>query len=387
MKLDYDIIIIGGGLVGLTLACALQASPLKIAVIADHHAVDRRVSAITRASQRIFESLGVWGSISKHVSAYRRMHVWESGGAAASIEFASAELGEPNLGYIVENHVIQTALLEKLQVQAGKLVGLELGADNQIVQLSDGQRLSCRLIVGADGAQSPVREFAGISMTQADYGHDAIVTTIQIELPHQETARQIFLPKGPLAFLPLQEPHTCSIVWSTEPQHAQALLQMSTEDFKIALAEVFEYRAGEIKSVSERLSFPLRMRHVSQYVKPGLALVGDAAHTLHPLAGQGMNLGLLDAACLAEVILEALEKKRDIASLATLRRYERWRKGENTMMIAAMQGFKSLFASQNPLVQHTRRLGLQMTDSMPFVKHIFMRRAMGLVGDLPNMAQ
>ena len=396
MKLDYDLIIIGAGHVGLTLACALGASHLKIAVI-NHvipsNAPDQRVSAMTRASQRIFESLGVWTTIDEHVSAYRHMHVWESAGAA-SIAFDSAELDEPNLGYIIENRVIQTALFEKLQAYENitfiapvKLLGLDSSSERQSIQLSDGQSLSCRLVVGADGAQSAVREYAGISMTQSDYGHDAIVTTLRTALPHQKTARQIFLPKGPLAFLPLMEPHTCSIVWSTAPEHAQTLLAMTSDNFKAVLADAFEHRLGAIESVDKRLSFPLRMQHVNQYVKPGLALIGDAAHTIHPLAGQGVNLGLLDAACLAEVLLEALAKKREIGAVSTLRRYERWRKGHNASMIAAMQGFKSLFASQNSLVQQIRRVGLQMTDSLPFVKHIFMRRAMGLVGDLPKMAQ
>jgi 2-octaprenylphenol hydroxylase len=406
MTLNYDLILVGAGPVGLALACALGKSSLKIAVISNtvpSTISDQRVSALTRASQRIFESLDVWTTIAEHVSPYRHMQVWESGGAAsiefaniefANIEFDSADLAEPNLGYIIENRIIQTALFDKLHSYSNitfiapvKLLSLELGSEKQLVQLSDGQSLSCRLLVGADGAQSAVREFAGISMSQSDYGHNAIVTTVRSELPHQETARQIFLPKGPLAFLPLIDAHTCSIVWSTEPTHAQELLAMTPDNFKIALAEAFEHRLGAIESVDELLSFPLRMQHVTQYVKPGLALVGDAAHTLHPLAGQGVNLGLLDSACLAEVLLEALEKKRDIGALSTLRRYERWRKGHNATMIGVMQGFKSLFASENPMIQKMRRLGLQMTDSLPFVKHIFMRRAMGLVGDLPKMAQ
>jgi 2-polyprenylphenol 6-hydroxylase len=369
MKFDYDILIVGGGAVGLTLACALRDPRLKVGLIAAHHTVDRRVSAITRASQHIFESLGVWEDIfAQGVSPYQKMQVWEANGGP-SLAFDCDELGETNLGYIIENRVIQSAVGA---THASPNV-TSIDASN-----TDWKILSARLIIGADGANSQVREHADIPLNTQDYGQHALVATVHTELPHQMTARQIFLPSGPLAFLPLLDPHTCSIVWSTAPAHAKALLEMEPEAFKTILSEAFEHRLGAINGISERVTFPLCMRHARQYVKPGIALVGDAAHTIHPLAGQGMNLGLLDAACLAEVLLEAVDKNRDIASLSTLRRYERWRRGHNTAMIAAMQGF---------LMPVLRQPGLHLAHHLPVMRRVLMRHAMGLAGDLPRLAQ
>lgn len=377
MQKDYDLIIVGGGLVGLTLACALGGSHLKIAVIDAHPPAEwipgqvERVSAITRASQHILESLDVWSKLPIiRMCAYQQMEVWEKNGS--SIHFNSAEIGEDNLGYIIENQAIQLALLERIQTFNN--ITLLYG-----VNFHD---FSCTLLVGADGAQSAVRQYAGISTTSYDYQQSALVTTVQTGLEHHATARQIFLPDGTLAFLPLADPNSCSIVWATSPERAQHLADLPSSEFKHQLTETFEHCLGQIIEAGECWVFPLRMQHADNYVQPGIALIGDSAHTLHPLAGQGLNLGLLDAACLSEVLLKA----KSIGSLSTLRRYERWRKGHNWMMIAAMQGFRSLFGSTNPCIQQIRSLGLQITDHLPFVKHLFMRQAMGLTGDLPKLA-
>ncbi|MFU8797516.1 MAG: FAD-dependent monooxygenase [Gammaproteobacteria bacterium] len=364
---DYDILIIGGGVIGLTLACALRNAPLKIALVSGHHTADRRVSAINRASQHIFESLGIWKAIgAQGISPYQAMQVWEAEGRPP-LDFNCVEVGEPNLGYIIENQAILSALKGAIDTSPIKCY-TEL----------NWQNLSAHLIVGADGARSHVRAWADIEIAQHDYDHHALVTTVQTELPHQRTARQIFLSTGPLAFLPLVDPHQCSIVWSSSPEHIQQLVHRAPDEFKVALEQAFEYKLGQLTLLTDRLSFPLRMQHAQQYVKKGVALIGDAAHTLHPLAGQGMNLGLLDAACLAEVLFNAVGKNRDIGSLSTLRRYERWRKGHNSAMLMAMDGFLK------PLL---RKTGLQIAANIPAIKRAFMRHAVGLAGDLPELAQ
>jgi 2-octaprenylphenol hydroxylase len=213
------------------------------------------------------------------------------------------------------------------------------------------------------------------------------VATVRTAEPHGETARQRFLPEGPLAFLPLGESHTCSIVWSTGHAHAEALLALDDSEFRAELESAFGSALGAVSEVGPREGFPLRMRHAEHYVVERVALAGDAAHTIHPLAGQGVNLGLLDAAALAEVLLAAAAAGRDPGGLATLRRYERWRRGDNLLMIAAMEGFKRLFAGSLPPLAWARNLGLEITDRLPPLKSLFMRRALGLGGDLPRLAR
>lgn len=219
-----------------------------------------------------------------------------------------------------------------------------------------------------------------------NYHQKAVVAHVRPEKSHQETAWQRFLPSGPLAFLPLHDGR-CSIVWSTTPEQADALLALEASAFAEALAEAFDQRLGSILEVGRRGAFPLRLQHAQTYVKPGLALIGDAAHVVHPLAGQGVNLGLLDAAALAEVILDALNAGQDFASFKTLRRYERWRKGDNLLMLAVMDGFKRLFGTALPPVRLLRNIGLNLTDAAGPLKHLIARRAMGLDGDLPRLAQ
>ena len=398
----YDIVIVGGGIVGLTLACALGSSSLRIAVIDQQASAtkiltddyDLRVSAITLASQKIFAALGVWQRIqARRASAFRKMHVWDATGNGY-INFDSADIGESTLGYIIENSVIQAALYEQTQTYSNidficpaQLQQLKVHPESVALELVDGRQLITQLVIGADGAQSKVRKLAHIELTQRDYAHTAIVATIQTELPHQATAWQCFLPNGVLAFLPLAEAHTSSIVWSVTPQVAEHLNKLETKEFQQALTKAFAHRLGNVVNVSERVAFPLRMQHAKNYCLANIALLGDAAHTVHPLAGQGVNLGLLDAACLAEVILHAYNNKRAINSLATLRRYERWRKGDNLTMLALVAGFKHLFAGENKTIASARSLGLNLTNNLQLLKNFFMRQGMGIKGDLPSLAR
>lgn len=399
----YDIVIVGAGMVGAALACALRASGLRLAVVeaqplpAEIHPgddCDLRVSAITRASQRIFESVGAWdGMRARRVSPFRDMHVWDATGHG-EIHFDSAEIGEDTLGHIIENRVIQLALLERMRsldnidlIVPARLVEFAAKADSVQLRLDDGRCLEARLAVGADGAESHLRRLAGIGTRGWKYEQKALVTTVQTELPHRETAWQRFLPTGPLAFLPLSDRRS-SIVWSTTPEHADALLAMDEQRFLAELEQAFDARLGRmIASPGPRAAFPLRLQHATAYTAPRIALIGDAAHIIHPLAGQGVNLGLLDAATLAEVVLDAQRAGKDIGASATLRRYERWRKGGNLAMMAAMDGFKRLFGNDLAVLKLLRNIGLNITDTAAPVKNLILRHAMGLSGDLPSIAR
>ena len=388
-------------MVGMALAAALGRSPLRVAVVermapdstAGQGEYDLRVSAITVASQRIFENLGAWdGMRARRVSPFGDMEVWDAGGNGR-IHFDAAELGEPHLGHIIENRVVQSALHDVVAelpnvelIQPATIERMGWDADYMYLRLEDGRMLAGGLLVGADGGRSWVREQAGIETTGWDYGQTAVVATVRTSEPHRQTAWQRFLPEGPLAFLPLGDGR-CSIVWSAAPEHAEALLAMPPEDFCTELAAAFDHRLGVVESVGERAGLPLRLRHAKAYVRPRLALVGDAAHTIHPLAGQGVNLGLADAAVLAEVLLDARVRRKGIGSIPVLRRYERWRKADNLAMMAAMDGFKRVFGSELAPVRWARSLGLNLTHAVLPVKNSLMSHAMGLSGELPQLAR
>ncbi|BAU50167.1 2-octaprenyl-3-methyl-6-methoxy-1,4-benzoquinol hydroxylase [Sulfurifustis variabilis] len=396
---EYDVVIVGGGMVGATLACTLGGSLLKVAVLerqapgtppGDDY--DLRVSAITLASRTLFESIGAWPGIERRrVSCVREMRVWDAGGSG-EIHFAAAEMGEDCLAHIVENSVIVAALQERLarftnvHVVAGEVAAVVPSRPAE-VQLLDGRRLATRLLVGADGAGSLVRLAAGIDSQALPMRQKGIVATVRTGRPHGQTAWQRFLPTGPLAFLPLPDPHACSIVWSADDERADELLALDDDAFVSELAAAFGDRLGELRSASRRVAFPLALSHAKRYVEEGLALVGDAAHTVHPLAGQGVNLGLLDAAALAEVVLDAESSHKDIGAFHVLRRYERWRKGENLTMMAVTGGFRYLFGNAWPGVTTLRNLGLSFADGASPLKRFIMRRAAGLDGDLPRLAR
>jgi 2-octaprenylphenol hydroxylase len=387
----YDIIIVGGGMVGSALACALADSTLRIAVIEgqepnwdwDKDSYDMRVSAITRASQQLFQHLGVWEAMAaERVAPYEQMHVWDATGAG-SIHFDAAEIGEADIGHIIENRVISKALMQKAQgfdnvdfLCPATPKKLLLRTTNASLLLEDGRHLQAELLVGADGGRSWVRSQAGIDVNVTNYGHTAVVTTVKTAEHHQDTAWQRFLPTGPLAFLPLTEGYS-SIVWSTSPEEAARLLELDDHAFVKELEEAFESRLGAIESVGPRGAFPLKGQHAQHYVKPHLALIGDAAHTIHPLAGQGVNLGFADASALAEELLAAHQQHQDVGSYKTLRRFERARRGDNLLTLEAMGAFKQLFSNDTKLLSSLRNLGLSTVDGMPPLKHLFMRQAMG----------
>ncbi|SFD43152.1 2-octaprenylphenol hydroxylase [Thiohalospira halophila DSM 15071] len=397
----FDVIIVGGGMVGLTLAAALGHTSLRVAVVersepdpaAGTGDWDQRVSAITVASRRILDNVGAWqGIATRRVSPFREMDVRDASGPG-HIHFDAADLGEPLLGHIVENGVIRTALHDVVAelpnvrlYEPATIRRMGWDSDHMYLRLEDDRLLAGGLLVGADGGRSWVREQAGITTRGWDYGQQAVVATVRTAEPHQETAWQRFLPDGPLAFLPLADGR-CSIVWSTTPEQAEALTAMEPETFCGELGEAFDHILGPVEETGPRASFPLRLLHANAYVRPRLALVGDAAHTIHPLAGQGVNLGLADAATLAETLLEAVEQRRGIGSIPVLRRYERRRKADNVAMMGAMDGFKRLFGSELAPLRWMRNIGLNLTHTVLPVKNGLMRHAMGLTGDLPELAR
>jgi 2-octaprenylphenol hydroxylase len=304
------------------------------------------------------------------------MDVWDAR-SPGHIRFEAAEVGEPDLGHIIENRVIQSTLWEALG-EAGvrvlcpaSLAHLDIAPDVVRASLEDGRVVSARLVVGADGARSRVRALAGIGVDTRRYGQKAVVANVSTEHPSPATAWQRFLPTGPLAFLPLADGRS-SIVWSTDTEHADTLLTLDDEAFCTELGAAFEWRLGEVIATSARAAFPLAGSQATQYVRGRIALVGDAAHTIHPLAGQGANLGLADVAALADV----LHPDRDPGDLRRLRAYERARRGENWMMMRAMEGFSGLFGSRRGAVELARGLGLNLADRLPGIKNGFLRRAL-----------
>ena len=387
-------------MVGAALACALGSSSLKVAVLdraspaAPDKDYDQRVSAITLASQTFFENVGAWkGMARRRVSPVREMQVWSEGGSG-SIHFNAAEIGEPCLAWIIENSVVQMALIERLHQFTNvhylcpvEIADITLADNGAAVMLKDGRLLQARLLVGADGADSGVRRIAGIETQSLNLNQKGIVATVTTEKPHEQIARQRFLATGPLAFLPLDEPHTCSIVWSADTARADQLRALDDTGFISELQKAFGESLGKIQTIGARAGFPLALSNARAYTAPHLALVGDAAHTVHPLAGQGVNLGFLDAATLAEVLLDAVASQKDVGAHAVLRRYERWRKGDNLAMVSLTGGFRYLFSNDLPVVSQLRNWGLSLTDAATPVKNLIMRRASGLEGDLPKLAK
>ena len=401
MMQSVDIAIVGGGMVGLALAAALKDSDLRVAVIEGkapseglNKLPDVRVSALSRSSEMILRNLGTWQGIEQRRAApYQAMEVWEQD-SFARIEFDSTRLAQPNLGHIVENRVIQLALLEQVKKQENVSLympatckTMAIGESEAWLTLDNGQALTAKLVVGADGANSWVRKQQDIPLTHWDYGHSAIVANVKTAEPHHSVARQIFTPQGPLAFLPMQPSNMSSIVWSTEPNRAEKLVSMSDAEFNKQLTAEFDSKLGLCEVVGERFAFPLRMRYARDFAVERVGLVGDAAHTIHPLAGQGVNLGLLDAASLAQELLKLWATGEDIGTKRNLRGYERWRKAEAAKMIASMQGFKDLFEGDNPAKKLIRGIGMKLAGQLPGAKDEIMKRALGLAGNLPDLAQ
>ncbi|EIL1550722.1 FAD-dependent 2-octaprenylphenol hydroxylase [Escherichia coli] len=395
---SVDVAIVGGGMVGLAVACGLQGSGLRVAVleqrVPEPLAADAppqlRVSAINAASEKLLTRLGVWQDIlSRRASCYHGMEVWDKD-SFGHISFDDQSMGYSHLGHIVENSVIHYALWNKAQQSSditllapAELQQVAWGENETFLTLKDGSMLTARLVIGADGANSWLRNKADIPLTFWDYQHHALVATIRTEEPHDAVARQVFHGEGILAFLPLSAPHLCSIVWSLSPEEAQRMQQASEDEFNRALNIAFDNRLGLCKVESARQVFPLTGRYARQFAAHRLVLVGDAAHTIHPLAGQGVNLGFMDAAELIAELKRLHRQGKDIGQYIYLRRYERSRKHSAALMLADMQGFRDLFSGTNPAKKLLRDIGLKLADTLPGVKPQLIRQAMGL-NDLPE---
>ncbi|KAF1007369.1 MAG: 2-octaprenylphenol hydroxylase [Pseudomonas fluorescens] len=405
MDMRADVLIVGAGMVGSALALALEGSglqvllldggPLSVKPFDAQAAFEPRVSALSAASQRILERLGAWDGITaRRASPYGDMQVWDGSGTG-HIHFSAASVHAEVLGHIVENRVVQDALLERLHdcdlglLANARLEQMRRSGDDWLLTLADGRTLRAPLVIAADGANSAVRRLTGTATREWDYLHHAIVTSVRSSQPHRRTAWQRFTDHGPLAFLPLVrdgEDDWCSIVWSTTSGESERLMGLDDASFCHELERAFEGRLGTL-GADPRVCVPLRQRHAKRYVAEGLALIGDAAHVIHPLAGQGVNLGFLDAAVLAEVLLAANERQERLADVKVLSRYERRRMPHNLALMAAMEGFERLFQADPLPLRWLRNTGLKMVDRMPEAKAVFVRQALGLSGDLPELAK
>ncbi len=401
-SLQYDVVVVGAGLAGAAMALSLAKLPLRIAlveanpipegipdVIDSVTGYDARVSAITAASQQLLEQLGCWQAISAaRACAYQHMHVWDADGTG-SVDFDAGDVQQAALGHIVENRIIAAALMTQLRDKSRVDIfdGTPLSEyrrsnrRNELL-LESGVTLKPTLLIAADGANSRIRQWAGFRTREWDYEQVALVATVATAEPHQRTAWQRFMPTGPLAFLPLADSAAAhcysSIVWSATPALATELLALDDAAFQQRLGAALEQRLGAVTASSKRFGFPLRQRHAVDYVQPGVVLIGDAAHTIHPLAGQGINLGFEDVRALAEELSRANELGAALDDEAVLARYQRRRKGENLAMMAAMEGFKRLFAAEAPPLRWLRNTGMSLFDRALPVKREIIRRAMGV---------
>ena len=399
--MDAEVIIVGGGPVGLVMAGLLASRNITCILLDAAEEIndtmpahpDSRALAISPASRNILAAIDLWSRLpGDRVGCFRHMHVWDENGQG-EIFFNGEDINQPALGYIVEQRLLQTtiepilACLPALEIHHGQAVSALVPEKNSLGVRTADRIFSARLVIAADGAASLTRDLAGIVTRRNDYRQTALACVARFADGHGEVARQRFLTDGPLALLPMAGPEQCGIVWSTSTQYAELLHAMNLENFHRALGQRSEHCLGEALESGPRTLFPLQRIEAEDYCRERFVLIGDAAHNIHPLAGMGANLGMLDAACLAQVLNAAREKNKDLGGLHILRRYERWRRLENRIMSMVMEGFKYLFEEQTPPLPMVRNAGLDITDSIAPLKHWLMRQAMGLSGDLPEAAR
>lgn len=410
LSVTPDVLVVGGGIAGLVFvsllarAASVRRRGLQIAILDRRpplppgEEIGLRVLALAPASRRILEAAGAWQALpAERIAPYRHMRVWQAKGTPdgpGSLSFDAADHDLTELGHIVEHDLLRHLLWDAVKALPGVQVitggtpqRLDTGPEAMTLLLDDDRSLSARLVVGADGVDSWVRKQLGLDSSGRSYGQRAIVTHVAGERPHGDTAWQCFHDSGPVALLPLADGRS-SVVWSCPDDEAADLLDCGEEEFAARLGAATGQVLGRLQVRAGRAAFPLAVRHTHRYTGARFALLGDAAHQIHPLAGQGINLGLLDAAALAETLDEhmAATTWADPGDLRVLRRYERWRKGDNLLTLGAMEALHRLFTSRRPLVTRLGSLGLGMVDRMTPVKYLFAEQALGRAGRLPVVA-
>ena len=401
MKMDYDILIAGGGLNGPTLALALAGAGLSVAVVDTRPAdtreaddFDGRAYALALASQRLLRALGLWGELAGNSQPIYEVKASQGqpgdGAGWFFLHFDGAEIEEGAVGHMLEDRFLYRALLQAMQGRVTLIDGVSVTGQEVLTAgitstLSDGRALTARLLIGADGRQSGVAARAGIRRQGWDYGQTALVAAIDHEKPHHGIAQQYFMPTGPLAILPLPG-HRSSVVWSETNANAQVIKALPDDEFLQVLRPRFGDYLGPISLAGQRFSYPLSLSLADRYVAPRVALIGDAAHGVHPIAGQGLNLGLRDVAALAEVLVDATRRGEDIGAEDVLARYQGWRRFDATSLALGMDAVNGLFGTDNPLIAAARGLGMGLVNAIPPLRRGFMRQAAGLsIDPMPRL--
>ncbi len=400
-NIKTEIVVVGAGVIGSAMALMLAMGGMECVLIDKDMAAgeeapskDPRALALTLASQKILRFINAWQPLNPSATgAFKRMHVWDGHGRA-EVNFNCDAINQPALGHIVRQTSLTSAIQSAQQshpsltmLAGASPVYVSSGRREITLRLSDGRSITGKLIIAADGVRSQIRELIGIDYDVHRYKQTALASMVNTEIAHGCVARQRFMHSGPIAFLPMFDPHQCAVIWSTTPEQADTLAHLEADAFHRRLEDVFESRLGPVHGSGPRACFPLQRAQARYYCTDRVALIGDAAHCVHPLAGLGANLGLLDAASLFEVLSDARLLQRDLGSRRVLRRYERWRKGENFMVMMILEGFKYVFENQTSPVPEIRNAGMGMFNAISAWKRFIMRRATGLTGDLPDMVR
>ena len=406
-QLDYDLIIVGGGMVGASLACALGNHPLKIAMVEAFSqqmntppSYDDRAIALSYGTSQIFRTLGIWDQLSNAVTAIKHIHVSDRGHMGVT-RIDHEEENVDALGYVITARDLGNVLYKRLAdyknldiLKPAQLSGLHFNDSHAEASITfnhdsaeaDTKLINTKLVVAADGGNSSVRQLLNIEAQQFDYQQTAITANISISRPHNNIAYERFTAQGPLALLPMQD-QRCSLVWTRQSDNVESIVAMSDEEFLQQLQAEFGMRLGQFTQVGKRSTYPLKLIKVSAQVKKRVALIGNAAHTLHPIAGQGFNLGMRDVAALAQIIVDETNAERDIGLLRVLQPYQQWRQQDHQRIISFTDNLVKIFSNRFAPLALARNLGLVATDVLPPLKHLLAEHTMGMAGRLPKLAR